>query len=296
MNHTALPFLPNTVLAEYALPDLLPLPKQPIHIDLGTGLGHFLEEMAQRAPNANWIGLESDGPILKRAVRRVRRASCNNARLFVMDARPFLLESVPPESLDHIWINFPDPWPKKKHASRRHTNPWMVGLMLSRLKPGGELHLATDVPGYLDEMRAGLAKFEGVKLAANTLWRRETLGVQTKYERKWLRQGKAITYADWRKTQPLALPDYPFDRQKPPDLPVFRLPPPGFYGEGRYALKILTARKTSSHLADFYFIDRQTGITTPGTINAQAGLIQLRGAWTSWKIKLAERICGFANG
>ena len=290
MNHTVLPFIPNTTLAEHALPDLLPLPNAPVHIDLGTGLGHFLEEMAQRAPKANWIGLESEGAILKRAVRRARRAGCHNARLFVMDARPFLLESVPPESLAHIWINFPDPWPKKKHASRRHTTPWMLGLMLSRLTPGGELHLATDVPAYLDEMRAGLKEFNGVKPAANTPWRRETLGAQTKYQRKWLRQGKTIYYADWRKTAPIALPDYPFDRRPPPELSLSRLPHPGFYGKDRYALKILTPRKASPHRADFYFIDRQTGITTPGTMDAQTGCVQLRGAWTSWKVKLAERM------
>jgi len=286
MNHASPPFIPNIALAEYALPDLLPLPGQPIHIDLGTGLGHFLEVMAQREASVNWIGLENDGPILKRAVRRVRRAGCDNARLFVIDARPFLLESVPPESLDHIWINFPDPWPKKKHAPRRHTNPWMLGLMLSRLKLGGELHLASDVPVYLDEMLTGLAKIEGVEPAANTLWRRETVGVQTKYERKWLRQGKAIYYGDWRKTQPLALPDYPFERQPPPDFFFARLPAPGFYGEGRYTLKMLTPRKASSQQGDFYFIDRQTGITTPGTIDIQAGVVQLRGAWTPWKTTL----------
>ncbi len=292
MSHASFPFIPNTALAEYALPDLLPFPQHPVHIDLGTGLGHFLEEMAQQAPNANWIGLESEGKILKRAVRRVQRTGCHNARLFVMNARPFLLESVPPESLDHIWINFPDPWPKKKHAFRRHTNPWMLGLMLSRLKPGGELHLATDVPGYLDEMYTELAKFAGVEPAANTFWRRETLGVQTKYERKWLKRGKAIYYDDWRKTQPLPLPNYPFDRHPPPDFSISRLPAPGFYGAKRYTLKILRPRKALPHRADFYFIDRQTGIITPGTIDLQAGAVTLRGAWTPWKTKLISK---FAN-
>ena len=283
-------FIPSEILSAHALPDLLPLPDAPVHLDIGTGLGHFIAEMAQRHPAANWIGLEYDGKIIKRAIRRVHRAAPHNTRLLTMHARPFLLESVPPNSLDHIWLNFPDPWHKKRHADRRHTHPWMLGLLASRLRVGGELHLATDVPAFFEAMQAGFADRDGIIFTTDTPWRRETLGVQTKYERKWIRQGKPIFFGDWRKTGETE--PYPFDRQPPPPFAITELPPSGNYGAGRYTAKVFPPRKLSPRQAGFYLIDHQWGLSTPGYFDAAEGVVRLKGAWTAWKIALVGEVIG----
>ncbi len=283
-------FIPSEMLSAHPLSDLLPLPNVPVHLDIGTGLGHFIAEMAQRHPDENWVGLEYDGKIIKRAIRRVRRTAPHNTRLLTMHARPFLLESVPPNTLDHIWLNFPDPWHKKRHAERRHTNPWMLGLLASRLRVGGELHLATDVPAFFEAMQTGLAERTGIIFCTDTLWRRETLGVQTKYERKWLGQGKPLFFGDWRKnseTEP-----YPFDRQPDPQFSVKKLPSPGNYGSGRYTAKVFPARKQLSQQAGFYLIDHQLGLSTPGYFDAARQSVRLKGVWTPWKIALVAEIIG----
>ncbi len=280
------PFIPAAALADFSLPELLPRPGAPIHLDLGTGLGHFLEAMARRHPDANWIGLEIDGAILKRAVRRIRRAGCDNVLLLSLEARAFLLESVPPGALAHIWLNFPDPWPKKKHARRRHAHPWMLGLLVSRLQVGGELHLATDVPAYMAEMTAGLKAIEAMLPVSDTPWRRESLGVETKYERKWRQQGRPLHYADWRKTSFDAPTAYPFERQPNPRFRIAALPPRGFYGQGRYGLKVFAPRRSTPHQTGFVLVDRQTGIATPGLMDTATGNIRLNGVWTPWKIAL----------
>jgi tRNA (guanine-N(7)-)-methyltransferase len=277
-------FVPTTILADHPLLELLPLPDGPVHLDLGTGLGHFLDEMARREAQVNWIGLECEGKILKRAVRRIRRAGHPNTLLFAMEARPFLLESVAPESLDHIWLNFPDPWPKKKHAPRRHTHPWTLGLLVSRLRVGGELHLATDVEDYLEEMVGGLEALEEMTGTTDTPWQRSTLGVETKYERKWKQHGRPIFYGDWRKQRAGSTDQYPFEWQAPPDLQFNRLPEAGVWGDERYCLKVFLYRRGKSSKVGFWLIDRQTGISTPGTIDEKNGGVQLKGAWTPWKI------------
>lgn len=282
------PFCPGHRLGEHPLPGLLPLPDRPAHLDLGAGLGHFLETMAAREPQVNWVGLECDGPILRRAARRVRRAGAGNTLLFALGARPFLLEGVPPEGLDHIWINFPDPWPKKKHAPRRHAHPWMLGLLASRLRVGGELHLATDVASFAAQMTANLAQLPAMTPAPHSPWRRESLGVQTKYERKWQRLERPIHYADWRKTRPTPLDHYPFEWQPDPRLQCSRLPGKQFRSQGQYAVKIFAPHRRAPLRAGVVLIDRQTGITTAGVIDAQAQTVQLNGAWTPWKIDLLQ--------
>lgn len=288
MNTTQRPFIPAEILSQHALIALLPFPAAPVHLDIGTGLGHFIETLAARNPNDNWIGLEFDGKILKRAVRRVRKSAPNNTILFAVKAMPFLLESVPPQSLDHIWINFPDPWPKKKHADRRHTHPSMLKLISSRLKLDGALHLATDVPAYFAAMSTGVAEMSEFSPASDTLWQRKTLGVQTKYERKWLGQGKSIFYGDWQKTEQGE--SVAFDWQPTPDIDFKQLPKQAWYGEGRYRAKVFQPRKYSNHQCGFYLIDRETGISTSGILDAETGRIHLKGAWTAWKIDLMAAI------
>ncbi len=285
---TTHPFIPSEQLNNYSLTDLLPQPNNAVHLDLGTGLGHFIEAMIARQPQVNWVGLEYDGKILKRAVRRLHRQGSKNVLLFAMEARPFLLECVAPETFDHIWINFPDPWPKKKHANRRHTYPWMLGLLVSRLRLGGELHLATDVPAYLEAMMTGLAALHAVVPTTDARWQRAALDVQTKYERKWLAHGKSIFYGDWRKVA--AGPVYPFAWQPAPTFQFTKLPPRTTYKAGRYEAKVFAPHLNAPHQAGFYLIDRETGISTPGTFDAQHGTVLIKGAWTPWKINLLRML------
>ena len=282
------PFIPTEELATHKLTDLLPIKNAPTHLDIGTGLGHFLETLAQINHTDNWIGLEYDGKILKRAVRRVRRSTPNNTILLAVKAMPFLLETVPPQSLDHIWINFPDPWPKLRHIERRHSNPATLNLLSSRLKIGGTVHLATDVPTYLEEMSAGLSKMPEFASGCDARWQRETLNVQTKYERKWLGQGKSIFYGDWQKTKLGAI--VPFEWQSPPEISFTQLPKAQWYGEGRYRAKVFPPRKNMPPQCGFYLIDRETGINTPGMINTADFSIRLKGVWTPWKIELMKLV------
>ncbi len=282
------PFIPSETLSTHPLADLLPYPNAPVHLDIGTGLGHFLETLAQIHPLENWIGLEFDGKILKRAVRRIRKSTPNNTILFALKALPFLLENVPPQSLDHIWINFPDPWPKKRHADRRHSHPAMLKLLSSRLKIGGSLHLATDVPAYLAEMSKSVSVLPEFSTGTDTQWQRETLNVQTKYERKWLGQGKTIFYGDWKKTGQGA--NIVFEWQPAPNIGVTHLPKPKWYGEGRYQAKVFPPRQNALKQCGFYLIDREADISTPGILNTQDSLIHLKGAWTPWKIDLMKRV------
>ena len=150
------------------------------------------------------------------------------------------------------------------------------------------LHLATDVLLYMEAMAEGMDAMSEFSFVTESRWRREDLNVQTKYERKWLGQGKPIFYGDWQKIR--AGKAVPFERQPAPIINVSRLPEARWYGAGRHQAKVFPPRQNATEQCGFYLIDRETGISTPGIIDTQTKQIRLKGAWTPWKIKLMTAI------
>lgn len=92
----------------------------PIKIEIGMGKGDFIIEMAIQNPNVNYIGIEMFDSVLVRAVQKLDDKYIPNLRLIRMDAN-YINEAFEKE-IDTIYLNFSDPWPKKRHAKRRLTS------------------------------------------------------------------------------------------------------------------------------------------------------------------------------
>ena len=86
----------------------------------------------------------------------------DNIRAYCHDAVEILRDCISPGSLDTVQVFFPDPWHKKKHNKRRLIQPPLVAQIVTRLKPGGRLHLATDWEDYALQMMAVLTAEEGL--------------------------------------------------------------------------------------------------------------------------------------
>lgn len=89
----------------------------PIHIEIGMGKGSFLIEMAKQNPNINFIGIEKFDSVLVRAIEKVENEDIPNLRFIRADAEK--IEDIFYREIDTIYLNFSDPWPKKRHARRR---------------------------------------------------------------------------------------------------------------------------------------------------------------------------------
>jgi len=148
--------------------------------------------------------------------------------------------------------------------------------------------LATDVPAYFEAMQAGMDACPGIVFCAESLWRRETLSVKTKYERKWMGQGKPIYFSDWRKTDDGT--PYPFEWHTAPNIKLAVLPNAGSYGNGRFTAKVFPPLRKTPHRAGFYLIDHQFGVGTPGHFDSQTKTVSIKGGWTPWKIELLAEI------
>lgn len=93
----------------------------PIHLEIGMGKGNFIIEHARREPNVNFIGIEKFEGVLIQAVTKLGNDIPNNLHFISVDAE-HILTIFDKKEIDKLYLNFSDPWPKKKHAKRRLTH------------------------------------------------------------------------------------------------------------------------------------------------------------------------------
>ena len=129
-----------------SLPDLqnfsAMFPKeQPLYLEIGMGKGGFLFAQAKRHPERNFLGIDrSDGIILKASQNM---EELPNIKLLIGDFEK-IEEHFPSDTVSGIYLNFSDPWPKKRHAKRRLTNRRFLDFYDRVLKQGGFLYFKTD--------------------------------------------------------------------------------------------------------------------------------------------------------
>ena len=131
-------------------------------LEIGFGMGQSLVEMAAAAPEKNFVGIEVHKPGVGRLLHSMVDANVDNIRVYCHDAVEVLRDCIADASLDTVQIFFPDPWHKKRHHKRRLIQPEFVAHLISKLKPGGLIHLATDWENYAEQMMEVLAAAEGL--------------------------------------------------------------------------------------------------------------------------------------
>lgn len=126
-------------------------------LEIGFGNGEALRYAAAHDPTRDYLGIEVHAPGVGRLLNALAQDDARNVRLYHHDAVEVLTHEIAPASragggLDEIRIYFPDPWHKKRHRKRRLLQPEFAQLLVSRLRDGGRLHLATDWQDYAEQM------------------------------------------------------------------------------------------------------------------------------------------------
>lgn len=124
---------------------------QPLHLEIGFGNGESLAAMAERHPERNYLGIEVHRPGVGHLLIRIEELGLENVRVLRDDA-VLVLRRLPAESLDGVYLFFPDPWHKKRHHKRRIVQPGLLDHLHRVLKPGGRFHAATDWQDYAEHM------------------------------------------------------------------------------------------------------------------------------------------------
>ncbi len=128
----------------------------PVTLEIGFGKGDVLAHMASQAPQRNFLGIEVHRPGVGALLGHVERLGLTNVRVLRGDAMIVLAEHLRGRPLDQTCIFFPDPWHRTKDHKRRIVRPQILSLLAERTRPGGQLHLATDVQDYARHMQEAL--------------------------------------------------------------------------------------------------------------------------------------------
>ncbi len=166
----------------------------PVILEIGFGNGTSLLEMAQQAPDNNFLGIEVHRPGVGKLINDANAVAVNNIRVFCDDAIDVLEQCIVDGSLDGVQLFFPDPWHKKRHNKRRIVQPGFVQKLRAKLKTGGYFHMATDWQPYAEHMMQVMSEAEGYQNQAGAGQYSPKPGYRpiTKFERRGERLGHGV--------------------------------------------------------------------------------------------------------
>ncbi|MEA5618107.1 tRNA (guanosine(46)-N7)-methyltransferase TrmB [Cronbergia sp. UHCC 0137] len=171
-------------------------PQQQLHLDIGSARGKFILQMAQLAPNWNFLGLEIREPLVVEANRLVLELGLTNLHYLFCNANNSLeplLSSLPLGVLQRVTIQFPDPWFKNRHAKRRVVQPELVKELANYLSIGGVVFLQSDIKFVAEEMRDRFAEHPAFEKVGTETWLAENpLPIPTERETGVLSRGEPV--------------------------------------------------------------------------------------------------------
>jgi tRNA (guanine-N7-)-methyltransferase len=167
----------------------------PIEIEIGTGKGKFIIELAKKHPEKNFIGIEKYDSVLIRALEKASIVQTPNLRLIWMDAET-ITSTFELGEVSKIYLNFSDPWPKSKQKKRRLTHPLFLSKYEKVLLPGDSIQFKTDnFPFFMDSMMSMVEYGMKVDFISLDLHSETSIdNVETEFETKFVAQGHQIYY------------------------------------------------------------------------------------------------------
>lgn len=174
--------------------------EQPLSLEIGCGIGDFIAQLAARHPERNFVVTDIFNQGCLKTCFRVDEAGLTNVRVMRSEARFLMSHLLKAESLKSIYINCPDPWPKKRHRDRRMVNPEFLQLAFHTLQPDGEFHFSTDFVDYgisVGEMLEAEPGFTNLQDTPHS----HDLGDYpiSKYMRRFLELGQPIYYCKFQR-------------------------------------------------------------------------------------------------
>ena len=168
--------------------------ENPVVLEIGFGMGKSLVEMANNAPELNFIGIEVHKPGVGACIALAMEEGVENLRVYEHDAIEILADCIPDGSITTVQLFFPDPWHKKKHHKRRIVSPEFVETIRQKLKIGGVFHMATDWENYAECMLEDMSSAEGYKNLSenNDFVPRPDSRPLTKFENRGQRLGHGV--------------------------------------------------------------------------------------------------------
>lgn len=170
---------------------------EPLYFEIGSGHGDFIEKKAKEDPDGYYIGIENVPYFALSGAKKLQKSGLTNALMLNQNANDLLEQVFPDESLDKIYILYPDPWPKNRHEKRRLIREATYQRYHHVLKPGGEIEIWTDSEKWVTLSLPFLKQMPGSIQQEDVA--DDTRDLRTLFERKAKSKGHPIFHILYKK-------------------------------------------------------------------------------------------------
>jgi tRNA (guanine-N7-)-methyltransferase len=175
--------------------------QEAVWLEIGFGGGEHLAHQAAAHPAIGFIGCEVFESGIASGLSHIAERKLENVRIHPEDART-LLAALQPQSLERIFLLFPDPWPKRRHEPRRFVNRGNLDRLADLLRDGGELRIASDDPTYVEWTLRHVPihpAFQWLAQSPRDWQERPEDAVETRYEKKAREAGRVPHFFRFRR-------------------------------------------------------------------------------------------------
>ncbi|KUK95462.1 MAG: tRNA (guanine-N(7)-)-methyltransferase [Thermotogales bacterium 46_20] len=212
IREVGIPFLPGDLFGD----------KRDVFLEIGFGRGEFLENLATTFPNSGFLGVEMSLTSVRKLLDRISRTGIENVRVILADASFLIRHVFSSSTFAGIYMNFPCPWPKRKHARHRLSREMFINGVARVLTPGGFFQVTTDSQNFLEEVVTSLS--ESACFSKALIERNPGPAIGTKYEKKWKAEQRDI----FRMTVSKVLPPKNCETLRSDEMPHTKIPSSAF--------------------------------------------------------------------
>ena len=175
--------------------------ENPIWLEIGFGSGEHLFYQAQNNPSVNFIGCEPYINGVATLLGKLHNQNLKNVIIYPGDIRD-LMDVLAEQTLEKVFLLYPDPWPKKRHHKRRFVSKEFLDPLFPLIKTGGKLYLATDIGDYVRQTLLSIEAYDNIFWTAEgpenwrTPWKNWFV---TRYEKKAIAAGRCPYYLTFEK-------------------------------------------------------------------------------------------------
>ena len=168
---------------------------RPVHLEYCSGNGLWVAAKAQAYPHINWVAVEIKFTRVRKIWSKIKNLNLGNLIVVCGEAYEATRSYFPDACFSNAYINFPDPWPKRRHAGNRLIQPRFIEEVWRVLQPSATFSLVTDDIDYSEKMMKEMNIHRGFETCHSSGYVNQVDGYGSSYfEELWREQGKQIRY------------------------------------------------------------------------------------------------------
>lgn len=173
----------------------------PVYVEYCSGNGTWIAKKAQEEPSCNWVAIEMKFERVRKIWSKIKNLKLDNLFIICGEGLTITSRYFDDEAVDKVFVNFPDPWPKKRHAKHRIIQPPFTNEVNRILKDKGEFTVVTDDPTYSEqicEVLQGSSNYKSIYPSPHYATELEGYGTSF-FDQLWREKGKTIRYHQYLK-------------------------------------------------------------------------------------------------